>query len=217
MLAEDERSPTLYTMASPEEGVPSLMAAEAAAEAVPQLASASPMPEIPGIQAMIAQRNAQRGGNGAATPSSAANREGRLSDAHCAALVTEYGEDSVGAIEPVARTIFDQLDTERDGRLTLPEFAKALGQLGATSAAEDRRGLASFMFSALDVDDSGGISFDEFVHWKLTMLFGSPQNMLRLGFNICDLNGDGTINRIEVASLLASVFSVLSGLNLGQQ
>ena len=43
------------------------------------------------------------------------------------------------------------------------------------------------MFHAVDVDDSGAISFDEFCQWMLTMLCGTAQSKLRLGFNLCDL------------------------------
>jgi Ca2+-binding EF-hand superfamily protein len=187
----------------------------AAEEGVPPTAAAGgsdTLLAIPGIHALVTQRHAQR----ESSSGEALATDTETSVAHRDSLVVEYGAEIVSAVETEARSIFEQLDTERDGRLTLPEFAKALGQLGATSAAEGRQGLATYMFSAVDVDDSGGITLDEFVQWKLTMMHGSPQTKLRLGFNICDLNGDGTVNRAEVKVLLDSIFAVLSGLSLGE-
>eukprot|EP01043_Picozoa_sp_COSAG02_P020904 COSAG02_NODE_1045_length_15004_cov_13.824220_3_plen_1075_part_00 len=206
-------------------------AGESAEEGVPPSADAPVatsteesgcMASIPGIEALISLRRehssqvaSEPPGAGVDGPASEANREGQLSATHREALVQEYGEESVGGIEAAAQELFARLDTERDGRLSLHEFAQALGQLGA-SAAGRRSGLATYMFHAVDADDSGAISFDEFCQWMLTMLCGTPQTKLRLGFNLCDLDKSGSINRSEVAVLLDSIFSVLSGLSLGE-
>jgi Ca2+-binding EF-hand superfamily protein len=187
----------------------------------------NPSLAIPGIHALIKQRAEQRAmcplarsrpakASGVSPGGCPFNRQGKLSPGHRESLLLEYGEEAVSAVEAASRTIFEQVETEHPGCLSLSEFALILGQLGATSAAEGRRGLATYLFGAVDIDDDGSITFDEFVQWKLTMLCGSPESKLRLGFNICDLNGDGSINKSEVGVLLTSVFSVLSGLNLGK-
>ena len=94
-----------------------------------------------GIEALIAlrrERSSLQPAEAGGVPASESNREGQLTAAHREALVREYGEDSVGRVAADAQELFARLDTERDGRLTLSEFAQALGQLGGTSAAEER-------------------------------------------------------------------------------
>ena len=130
-------------------------------------------------------------------------------------LTAEFGAEPVAEIEAQAEQIFEALDTEKDGILSLAEFAAALGQLGAQSEGDGSASLASFMFSAIDSDDSGSIGFFEFCRWKLIMLFGSNAQKLKFGFDLCDYDGNGEITRAELGALLSSVFSVLSGLSLG--
>eukprot|EP01052_Picozoa_sp_SAG31_P006778 SAG31_NODE_315_length_17848_cov_18.145811_8_plen_863_part_00 len=138
-----------------------------------------------------------------------------LTDERRAVLSQRYGTPAVSEIEVRAREIFAEVAKDGDGLLELPEFARTLGILGARSAADGRRGLAAFMFAAVDVDDSGHIGFSEFVHWQLTMLCGAPEERLRFGFDLCDFNRDGTITRHEIGQLVASMFAVLSGLQIG--
>ena len=149
----------------------------------------------------------RRGGRGRAPPS------GLLTEEDRAALVERHGRANVQAMETQARALFDSIDTVHDGTLDLAEFAKALGVLGARSGA-DEGGLASFMFRAVDVDGNGRIGFREFLEWNLIMVCGSRDERLRFGFDICDFNHDGVVDRTELRTLIESMFSVLSGLTL---
>ena len=59
------------------------------------------------------------------------------------------------------RETFDYNDTDKDGRIDLDEFVALLDDLEADmSLAECQLG-----FAAIDVDDNGWISFDEFIDW----------------------------------------------------
>ncbi len=138
---------------------------------------------------------------------------GMLTEEDRAALIDRHGQANVQAMETQARALFDTIDTVHDGTLDLAEFAKALGVLGARSGA-DEGGLASFMFHAVDVDGTGRIGFREFLEWNLIMVCGSRDERLRFGFNICDFNNDGVVDRTELRTLIESMFSVLSGLTL---
>ena len=138
-----------------------------------------------------------------------------LSGEETARLSKEFGLPTVIKVTDQALKIFKEIRLAQDGHLSLEEFAKALGHLGAKSPGDGQRSLASFMFSAIDTNDSGTLSFAEFVEWMLTMLSGTTERKRRFGFDLCDADGDGLIQRSEIAALLSSIFGVLSGLSLG--
>ena len=128
-------------------------------------------------------------------------------------LGRKYGAENVDSMEEEAKEVFASIDNVADGALDLKEFASALGTLGAR-AGTDEGGLASFMFRAVDRDNSGTIAFKEFLEWTLRMTCGSREEKLRFGFDICDFNHDGTIDRAELTRLIQSMMQVLSGLSL---
>ena len=138
-----------------------------------------------------------------------------LSGEETTRLSKEFGLPTVIKVTDQALKVFKEIRLAKDGHLSLEEFAKALGQLGAKSPGDGQRSLASFMFSAIDTNDSGTLSFAEFVEWMLTMLSGTTERKRRFGFDLCDADGDGLIQRSEIAALLSSIFGVLSGLSLG--
>merc|ERR1719471_1514972 len=57
------------------------------------------------------------------------------------------------------RKIFDQLDSDGSGELNEPEFRTALKIMDIVLPIP----VITFVFEAIDLDDSGEISFDEFV------------------------------------------------------
>jgi Ca2+-binding EF-hand superfamily protein len=59
------------------------------------------------------------------------------------------------------REAFNYIDSNRDGRLDVTEFAKLLASL-KTGATEQQ---AQSGFAVIDTDHDGSITFDEFVSW----------------------------------------------------
>lgn len=85
-----------------------------------------------------------------------------------------------------------------DGQLQAAEFKLCLGAMGGGVTME----FPQVLFSAIDKDNSGTISFVEFVNWLLTMTHGTDDERLRYGFDLCDQNKDG---RIDKADLLTTI------------
>lgn len=85
-----------------------------------------------------------------------------------------------------------------DGQLQAAEFKMCLGAMGGGVTSE----FPQVLFSAIDKDKSGTISFAEFMNWLLTMTHGTDEEKLRYGFDLCDQNKDG---RIDKADLLTTI------------
>ena len=82
-------------------------------------------------------------------------------------------------------------------------------------AAACPRRLLEFMFNAIDLDNSGAVSCYAFLDWLLTMTSGNPEARLQWGFNVCDIDGDGFVDKKEVrplADACAAARSRCSGL-----
>ena len=145
------------------------------------------------------------GGGGSAKPPPSA---GLLSPADRAGVQLKWGA-AFEKVEKSAVAVFRELETDGDAHLDRSEFSGALGVMGIGSSP-----LANFMFDAIDTDKSGQISFLEFVTWMLTMMHGEPEDKLRFGFAIMDIDNDGEVSRAEVTTLLQSMTCVLTGLRV---
>jgi len=94
--------------------------------------------------------------------------------------------------------IFQAIDKDSSGNLSLKEFAAGLQRLGVQ---EDPAAL----FSILDVDQNGYISYTEFL---AATLMGKDseslsRQMLREAFRLFDLDGDGSISEQELRVMLS--------------
>ena len=130
--------------------------------------------------------------NSAAAESAVLERyleSGDLSEREMARLEADFSLEAVQTVAVQAVALFSELDSVRDGYVSLEEFAAALGRLGAKSAGDGSRSLAAFMFSAVDLDDSGHISLTEFVEWMLTMTCGNQMQKLRFGLKAARSSG----------------------------
>jgi len=66
-----------------------------------------------------------------------------------------------------------------------------------------------YVFSTLDLDDTGVITFEEFALGLSTLLNGSLEEKLRWTFHLYDLNGDGVITKDEMEDVTASVYQLM--------
>jgi hypothetical protein len=85
-----------------------------------------------------------------------------------------------------------------DGQLQAAEFKVCLGAMGGGVTSE----FPQVLFSAIDKDNSGTISFAEFVNWLLTMTHGTDEEKLRYGFDLCDQNKDGRIDKTDLTTTI---------------
>jgi Ca2+-binding EF-hand superfamily protein len=123
-----------------------------------------------------------------------------------------FGSEDVAVVLAEAELLFLQMDVEDDGHLRQEGFSSALGLLGIKQSM-----LAHFIFKAVDKDDSGSISFAEFLMWVLTMRASETQHYaqkLRFGFNLLDLDKNGSVQKTELTTVVFHLFSVLTSLDL---
>ncbi len=129
-------------------------------------------------------------------------------------LVSKWGIDRVDTVEEEALLLFSSLDGSQaaaDGELQLADFQQCLGAMGGSCVSSE---LPVVLFSAIDKDGNGTISFGELVLWLLTVTHGTEEEKLRYGFDLCDQNKDGTIDKRDLTTTIENMFKVLTGLNL---
>ncbi|MDF1750622.1 MAG: ferric reductase-like transmembrane domain-containing protein [Alphaproteobacteria bacterium] len=112
-------------------------------------------------------------------------------------------EDHAGAPVKLGRDSMSQLrDIEirfkaiagEDEKIDKDELQAGLGLHDAEYAAR--------IFSLIDRDSSGSITLWEFIDFAQVLLTGSPDQKLRIVFDLHDLNGDGTVDRAELTHIL---------------
>eukprot|EP01134_Creolimax_fragrantissima_P000889 CFRG0889T1 len=124
-------------------------------------------------------------------------------------LYSEWGYEAVEDVLEQAEVVYLGLDNQRDGKLQQSSFAKILGVMGSPLSR-----LSYLIFSALDINDDGELSFMEFVSWMMVMLHGTFEQKLHFGFRIMDLDKDNTISKHEMIHTLQSLFHLMTGLNI---
>ena len=108
-------------------------------------------------------------------------------------LLRKWG-DKVYKIEEEAFHLFSSLDHHHtDGQLKADEFGKCLGAMGMITSS-----FPQVLFASIDTDNSGAISFYEFISWLLVMSYGSDEEKLHFGFSLCDQNHDGKIDKTDL-------------------
>lgn len=104
-------------------------------------------------------------------------------------------------VQEVEARFRNALDTDNDGTIDLPEFLKAMPELGQHSPA-----LAKRLFAVFDHDNSGKIDQKEFVAGLSSLCSGSAQEKNRWVFALYDVDNDGFITKEELRALLKSYF-----------
>jgi predicted ferric reductase/Ca2+-binding EF-hand superfamily protein len=82
----------------------------------------------------------------------------------------------------------------KDEKIDVEELRLGLGLNDADYA---RR-----IFNLVDSDGSGEVTLWEFIEFAQVLLDGSPEEKLRIVFDLHDLNGDGTVDRPELKHIL---------------
>ena len=85
--------------------------------------------------------------------------------------------------------------------LTKKEFASALGMKGDAVFVHK-------MFNVVDKDGDGQISFQEFLDTVVLFSRGTIDNKLRIIFDMCDNDRNGTIDKDELSEMLKSLVDI---------
>lgn len=131
------------------------------------------------------------------------------------ALINKWGVEKVERAEEEALQLFSSIDScqgTAEGQISAKEFQMCLGAVGGGCVTSE---FPRVLFSAIDKDKDGAISFSDMMQWLLTMAHGSDAEKLRYGFDLCDQNKDGRIDKRDLLTTIETVFSILTGLNLG--
>lgn len=92
---------------------------------------------------------------------------------------------------------FESMDGNRDGQVTLLELKRGLARFpklceGLAAPVED-------VFAAIDIDQSGKVSLNEFLAATLDAHGVVTSSVIRESFRCLDTNGDGVLDREELA------------------
>lgn len=95
------------------------------------------------------------------------------------------------------RKMFEQLDDNQDGTLTIPEIQASLKKYEATMPPD-----IVDIIRNLDTDGSGSIDYSEFIAATLTQKQYLKKEVVWSAFRQFDKDGDGSISRQELAEVL---------------
>ena len=136
-------------------------------------------------------------------------------------LDRHYGAGNVSSMREWALKKFAELhdgfalvDKKRAASptLTLPKFEKFMSYFGLKGGKS--HDVARLLFNAIDVDGDGGVDFDEFFRWILTMRHGTVNDKVSFGFRLVDVNRDGDVEKYELKEVLIVMFSSLTAMGL---
>jgi calcium-dependent protein kinase len=99
----------------------------------------------------------------------------------------------------VIKEMFALMDTERKGRVTLPELKAGLAKVGSKLAEPEME----LLMEAADVDGDGYLDYAEFVAITIHLQRLSNDQHLRTAFLFFDRDSSGYIERGELADALA--------------
>lgn len=94
--------------------------------------------------------------------------------------------------------------------LSRQEFAEALGMKSDSLFVRQ-------MFNCIDKDGNGRISFQEFLDTVVMFSRGKPDDKLRIIFDMCDQDGKGVIERVELVRILRSLVDIAKSKSLAEE
>eukprot|EP00927_Polykrikos_kofoidii_P040659 TRINITY_DN34705_c0_g2_i1.p1 TRINITY_DN34705_c0_g2~~TRINITY_DN34705_c0_g2_i1.p1 ORF type:complete len:1003 (-),score=230.81 TRINITY_DN34705_c0_g2_i1:67-2952(-) len=94
--------------------------------------------------------------------------------------------------------IFQHLDVDKSGTLTVQEFVQGLGHFGLEHETVET------IVDALDIDSSGEVDYSEFVAASLAAHSKLTDSAIVHAFNVFDMNRDGSITLDEMRHVLTN-------------
>jgi Ca2+-binding EF-hand superfamily protein len=123
-------------------------------------------------------------------------------------------EHQVGTIsddmrERVLRSTFESADTSGDGRLNREELSAMIRKIVPSMSGHD----VMLLFDQADTNRNKTIDYHEFVDWlrmkaptgvsdRFKLAMSCESDIVRFGFRIWDKDGNGTVSRRELSSVL---------------
>lgn len=118
-------------------------------------------------------------------------------------IIETAGVLAVSKVVGNVRETFDQFDKDKSGSVDIGELGELLSQLGCDIHGKHANNLQLAM-QAINRTGNGMITFEEFSRWYVGSEARIEVKMQKI-FDKFDTNGDGLIDRNEVASLLGSL------------
>jgi len=122
--------------------------------------------------------------------------QNKLKKAALHVIASQLGEDQIKAL----RETFMQLDNNGDGLLTATEMKEGLAQAGLKDIPPDLQAI----LEEVDSDGSGVIDYTEFLAASLDKQVYIAEDVCWQAFRIFDKNGDGVIDKSEMALVMKS-------------
>ena len=107
-------------------------------------------------------------------------------------IASRLSEDEIKKIKEV----FQSIDTDNDGKLSLEEMKKAL------SSGEVKFDFNEEIFKQIDTDNSGNIEYTEFISACIEKNIYLNEEKLKEAFKLFDADGSGKISRDEIEKVL---------------
>ena len=95
------------------------------------------------------------------------------------------------------KEIFQNIDTNNDGKLSLEELKKAVTLSGGLKIE-----YINDIFKSIDTDNSGNIEYTEFISASIEKNIYLNEEKLKDAFKLFDADGNGKISRAEIGKIL---------------
>ena len=95
------------------------------------------------------------------------------------------------------KAIFETIDTDNDGKLSLEELKKAVSLTDGMKIEYIEQ-----LFKSIDTDNSGNIEYTEFISASIEKNIYLNEEKLKEAFKLFDVDGSGKISRAEIEKVL---------------
>ena len=98
--------------------------------------------------------------------------------------------------------MFTTLDKNGNGMVTQEEMITGLMEINRQAKLKLTEEDASQLFMAMDINQSGQVDYSEFIAAFMENVINTNENYLKHTFSKFDENGDGKINKVELAKVM---------------